>query len=239
MKRIAVALAALCLFACSGDKGAQGLTGQTGARGPSGPAGPTGPAGTPAKALRVVTTQEPSGGNCATGGAKLEFGLDQDDNGLLEPSEIDPAQTRYLCNGEIGATGVPGQSVTATALMPGDANCANGGTAFVSASGTTYVCNGAAGAARQSVTSATLGLGSPSCANGGSAFTSESGTTYACNGAKGDTGPAGPGFTCANQGAVKRVSPNFTVDTSCPALLMGSPVNGSTVHLAAVGTRSS
>ncbi len=35
---------------------------------------------------------------------------------------------------------------------------------------------------------------------------------------------------------MKFVSPNFTVDASCPSLLMASPVVGSTVHFASGGT---
>ena len=44
--------------------------------------------------------------------------------------------------GAAGKDGNDGLSVTSTALAPGDANCANGGSQFTSASGNTYACNG-------------------------------------------------------------------------------------------------
>jgi hypothetical protein len=48
-------------------------------------------------------------------------------------------------NGTNGTDGTNGISVTSVALGTGDANCPNGGSAFTSASGTTYACNGADG----------------------------------------------------------------------------------------------
>lgn len=50
-------------------------------------------------------------------------------------------------NGTDGTNGTNGTSVTSTPLAVNDANCSNGGSAFTSASGTTYACNGAPGAA--------------------------------------------------------------------------------------------
>src|SRR5262245_61462728 len=46
--------------------------------------------------------------------------------------------------GTMGTMGADGQSVTITVEPPG-ANCADGGVAMTSASGTAYVCNGADG----------------------------------------------------------------------------------------------
>jgi hypothetical protein len=48
-------------------------------------------------------------------------------------------------NGTNGINGKDGVGVTAVALAPGDANCPTGGSAFTSASGITYACNGAPG----------------------------------------------------------------------------------------------
>jgi hypothetical protein len=48
--------------------------------------------------------------------------------------------------GKPGTNGTNGTSVTSTALSGGNPNCANGGSSFTSASGTTYACNGAQGA---------------------------------------------------------------------------------------------
>jgi hypothetical protein len=47
--------------------------------------------------------------------------------------------------GPTGPAGADGVSVTSTQLAPGDPNCASGGASFLSASGTTYACNGAPG----------------------------------------------------------------------------------------------
>ncbi len=58
--------------------------------------GPQGPAG---KNTLVKTTSEPPGANCTTGGVKLEFGLDNNSNNVLDAAEIDASLTKYVCNG--------------------------------------------------------------------------------------------------------------------------------------------
>ena len=95
----------------AGPTGATGLTGPAGVAGPQGPAGVagpqgpiglTGPAGTNGTNginglnAATLTTVEPAGANCATGGVKLEFGPDVNGNGLLDAGEIIPALTKYL-----------------------------------------------------------------------------------------------------------------------------------------------
>jgi len=47
----------------------------------------------------IKTTAETVGANCGTGGTKIETGLDANRNGTLEATEINAAQTRYVCNG--------------------------------------------------------------------------------------------------------------------------------------------
>ena len=115
--------------------------------------------------------------------------------------------------GLVGAQGAPGDSVVATSLEVGDANCPPGGAAFTVGGKTTYACNGATGNASvvgpqgpvgpqgsqglqgapgESVVTESLNVGHASCANGGAAFTVGTTTTYACNGAAGDAGAAGP-----------------------------------------------
>ena len=47
--------------------------------------------------------------------------------------------------GPKGDPGANGTSVTSQSLPVGDPNCANGGSSFTAASGTTYACNGAPG----------------------------------------------------------------------------------------------
>jgi len=54
------------------------------------------------------TTAEPAGANCATGGVKIEMGLDVNGNGVLDAGEENAALTRYVCNGAQGPQGIPG-----------------------------------------------------------------------------------------------------------------------------------
>ena len=98
-------------------KGPVGPTGATGATGSQGPAGATGAtglqgtqgtAGTNGKNTLVKTTTEPAGANCATGGVKIEYGLDANGNGILDAGEINTTLTKYVCNGATGATGSQG-----------------------------------------------------------------------------------------------------------------------------------
>jgi len=84
-----------------------------------GAAGPQGPAG-------------PEGATGATGPAGP-----QGATGAAGPAGV---------QGPAGPAGANGQSVTATPLAQGDVSCPYGGSAFVSASGTSYACNGAPGA---------------------------------------------------------------------------------------------
>ena len=170
-----------------GPTGATGATGATGLQGPAGVAGPQGPIGlTGAQGLpgtngtnglnaATLTTVEPIGVNCATGGVKLEFGPDVNGNGLLDAGEIVPVLTQYVCNGAVGPQGVVGpqgipgvagtnglNALIKTTIEPAGVNCTTGGTKVetgldannngvldageVVAAQTTYVCNGAGGA---------------------------------------------------------------------------------------------
>lgn len=91
----------------TGATGAQGPIGLTGATGPQGPAGLTGSVGangTNGLNALIKTTTEPAGANCTNGGTKIETGLDANSNGVLENSEVNSAQTQYVCNGVNGIT---------------------------------------------------------------------------------------------------------------------------------------
>ena len=46
----------------------------------------------------VETSPEAAGDNCPFGGTKIETGLDANNNGTLDPDEIDAAATSYVCN---------------------------------------------------------------------------------------------------------------------------------------------
>lgn len=115
----------------TGPQGIQGLTGANGlsaydiavqngytgtqAQWLSTTAGAAGTNGVDGKNTLVKTTTEPAGVNCATGGTKVEVGLDTNSNGVLDASEVNTALTKYICNGAVGATGTQGiQGVAGT-----------------------------------------------------------------------------------------------------------------------------
>jgi hypothetical protein len=96
----------------TGTDGPQGLQGIQGAAGPQGLAGTNGSNG---QNTLVKTTTETAGVNCTTGGVKLEYGLDTNNNGVLDVIEINASLTKYVCNGvtgpqgPIGIQGIQGQ----------------------------------------------------------------------------------------------------------------------------------
>ena len=88
-----------------GPVGPQGPSGNTGATGPQGIAGIN---GTNGKNTLAKTTTEAAGTNCATGGFKIEYGLDTNNNGVLDAGEINAIFTKYVCNGAMGPQGIVG-----------------------------------------------------------------------------------------------------------------------------------
>jgi hypothetical protein len=155
--RVALALLGpMALVACgSGQDGKNGSDGTNGASGTNG------------SSTLVVVAEEPPGSDCPAGGKKIESGVDTNQNGTLDPSEV--TSTSYVCNGEAGDSGAPGQPGAAgEAGAPGQGslvvtthelagpNCAYGGTRIetgidangdgmletgeVNASQTQYVC---------------------------------------------------------------------------------------------------
>ena len=55
--------------------------------------------GNPGMNSLISTLAEPAGGNCANGGVKIIHGLDQNQNNILDPNEIDLSNVSYVCNG--------------------------------------------------------------------------------------------------------------------------------------------
>lgn len=49
----------------------------------------------------INVNDEPAGENCSTGGSRIDFGADNNDNGVLDSDEI--TSTHYICNGTNGA----------------------------------------------------------------------------------------------------------------------------------------
>lgn len=88
-----------------------------GVDGANGEPGEAGPAGPPGLASLITTTAEPSGSNCASGGVRIDHGVDDDGNGALATGEIDG--TSYVCNGVITYG-------SCDAIQSGDANAADG-----------------------------------------------------------------------------------------------------------------
>jgi hypothetical protein len=92
----------------TGAQGAQGIQGLTGSQGIQGATGVAGTNGTNGQNTLVKTITETAGANCTTGGVKIEYGLDANNNGTLDVAEINATLTKYVCNGAVGATGAQG-----------------------------------------------------------------------------------------------------------------------------------
>src|SRR5688500_17711103 len=68
--------ALVLLVACSGDQG---------------------PPGSPGANTVIATTDEPAGAYCPNGGTKVEAGVDDNKNGVLDSDEV--INTTYVCDG--------------------------------------------------------------------------------------------------------------------------------------------
>jgi len=66
---------------------------------------------------------EPAGENCSNGGFKVVSGIDLNNNGMIDPDEIQ--STEFVCNGENGNNGF-NSLIDMIPESPGD-NCSNGG----------------------------------------------------------------------------------------------------------------
>lgn len=113
----------LGLGACTGADGADGAPGadgDPGATGSNGSDGTNGSNGADGASSLLALTDEAPGANCAAGGTRIDSGIDDDGDGVLDPGEVD--STAYLCDGEAGAATL----VTTTVIAP-DATCPAGG----------------------------------------------------------------------------------------------------------------
>ena len=70
--------------------------------------GPQGANGVDGKNSLTKTSMESVGINCLYGGIKIEYGLDANNNGILDFIEINSSLTRYICNGASGTNGLQG-----------------------------------------------------------------------------------------------------------------------------------
>ncbi|HVG63016.1 MAG TPA: collagen-like protein [Hyalangium sp.] len=102
----------LTRYVCNGGQGPQGLQGLQGLQGPQGPSG---------LATLARTSAESAGVNCATGGTRVELGVDANGNGVLDAGEVNAALTRYVCNGAQGSQGPQGPAGALAAFGDGSA----------------------------------------------------------------------------------------------------------------------
>ena len=99
----------------TGLTGATGATGETGVPGATGATGETGPAGA---ATLVDTTAEPKGSHCPVGGIRVDTGIDTNANGVLDSTEIDTKQTKYICNVAPPGSDSTGLTVNVVSVSP-------------------------------------------------------------------------------------------------------------------------
>ena len=185
-----------------GLTGATGLTGPTGTNGNNGNNGTNGTNGvngTNGFNAATLTTVEPVGANCASGGVKFEFGPDVNGNGLLDAGEILPALTQYVCNGAVGAQGLAGPQGTIGATG------AAGPQGPIGLTGPT----GAQGIQGLPGTNGTIGAQGPVGATG----------QAGAQGIQGLTGPAGP---IGAQGPVGPQGPQINPTTNSVSLSISS-----------------
>jgi hypothetical protein len=173
----------------AGSNGAQGIQGLPGVPGPQGiqglpgAIGAAGSNGLNGQNALVKTTLEAAGANCINGGVKVESGLDANNNGILDPAEVNALLTTYVCNGLTGPSGAQGIQGLPGATGPAGAQGIQGVAGPTGPIGLTGPAgtNGAVGATGPAGPQGIQGLPGPSGASG----------TNGTNGAVGATGPAG------------------------------------------------
>ena len=90
----------------NGINGQNGADGNDGANGQDGTNGSNGADGDNGLTSLIVSSLEPNGVNCPTGGTRIDTGIDDNGNSFLEGGEID--DTIFVCNGEDGNDGADG-----------------------------------------------------------------------------------------------------------------------------------
>lgn len=97
--------------------------------------GARGPAGATGRNAMTNVSSEPAGSNCASGGSRIQAGVDLNANSALDSNEV--TSNSFVCNGVMGATGPTGPAgatgasgfnslVKVTPVVAG-ANCIAGG----------------------------------------------------------------------------------------------------------------
>ncbi len=194
----------------TGLQGPQGIQGSTGAAGTNGTNGTNGLDG---KNTLAKTTTETAGANCTTGGVKIEYGLDANNNGTLDVSEVNTTLTKYVCNGSVGATGTQGPIGLTGATGAQGIQGATGATGAAGTNGSNGT-NGTDG--KNTLAKTTTEVVGANCANGGvkieygldanSNGVLDAGeinstlTKYVCNGAQGTPGSTSAWSLTGNAG---------------------------------------
>ena len=80
----------------------------------TGPQGSPGDDGSNGTNSLINTSIEQAGGNCENGGIKIEVGLDINNNGFLDPNEINSNLTAFVCNGSAGTGNTNGPNIQQT-----------------------------------------------------------------------------------------------------------------------------
>jgi hypothetical protein len=90
LQTILISFVTFTIISCGNDSGLPVSVQVSGAES-------TGSNGTNGKNSLISSTTESSGANCTTGGLKVQYGLDSDEDGVLDSTEVN--STKYICNG--------------------------------------------------------------------------------------------------------------------------------------------
>ncbi|MEC4685650.1 MAG: Ig-like domain-containing protein [Nitrospirota bacterium] len=191
--------------------------------------------GTDSLSSLISVSDEPPGANCTNGGIKIDTGLDDNLDGVLDTAEVD--STTYLCTGTGTGDGTNGlNSLVSVSSEPSGANCTNGGIRIDTGlddnrdgvlapdevDDTAYVCNGVDGAdGLKSLVSVSSESPGANCENGGIKIDTGldddldgildpdevDDTAYVCNG----TGDGSAVFTYTVGGTVSGLSGALTL----------------------------
>ena len=210
----------------AGNPGPQGPQGVQGAQGIQGTAGANG------KNTLVKTTNISASTNCSNGGYILEYGLDNNNNGILDLAEINPSLTKYICNGADGTTGATGPQGSIGLTGPAGATGATGPQGPIGLTGPAGA-TGATGASGATGPQGLIGLTGPAGATGATGAQGPIGLSGTA-GATGATGTQGPIGLTGPAGATGATGPQGPIGLTGPAGATGA--NGAQGPIGLTGT---
>ena len=157
-------------YVCNGENGADGQDGQDGQNGLN-------------SAVRAQTIE--AGNECVNGGLRIDVGLDENGNGILDDEEV--VSSHFVCNGIDGTNGSDGADGT------NGTNGTDGTTSRVSVTPEPVGENCSEGGLR-------IDVGLDGNANGALDATEITSTSYVCNGTNGTNGADGQDGTPGDPG---------------------------------------